>query len=204
MLVNFANLSPANRYHLMTQTIIPRPIAWVLTKNNNETYNLAPFSYFNAICSAPPLLLISVGQKPTGGDKDTTQNLSMGKFCVVHIPSAPHAQMVTATAATLPYGESELTESSIELINQEYFDLPRIKQCSVAYMCRVYDIKRIGDAPQSLIFLEILHLFADDSVVVTDDKGRATVDAQCVDPLARLGANQYAAISEPFDIQRPK
>ncbi|HCH70255.1 MAG TPA: hypothetical protein DE042_07255, partial [Colwellia sp.] len=60
MNLNFSEFSQNQRYHLMTQTIIPRPIAWALTDSNNGQLNLAPFSYFTAVSSAPPILMISV------------------------------------------------------------------------------------------------------------------------------------------------
>ena len=66
MNLDFSTLSANQRYHLMTQTIIPRPIAWVLTDSNNGSFNLAPFSYFTAVSSAPPMLMLSVGKKPNG------------------------------------------------------------------------------------------------------------------------------------------
>ena len=65
MYVPLEELSPANAYFLMTQTIIPRPIAWVLSENETGTYNLAPFSYFNAVSSDPAVFMLSVGKNRT-------------------------------------------------------------------------------------------------------------------------------------------
>ena len=74
MIIQFADLKPLQRYHMMTQTIIPRPIAWVLTENDNGSSNLAPFSYFTALCSDPALVVLSIGKKPDGSLKDTRHN----------------------------------------------------------------------------------------------------------------------------------
>jgi flavin reductase (DIM6/NTAB) family NADH-FMN oxidoreductase RutF len=63
MHLDFSDFTAAQRYHLMTQTIIPRPIAWALTDSDNGSYNLAPFSYFTAVSSEPALLMLSVGKK---------------------------------------------------------------------------------------------------------------------------------------------
>ena len=86
MIIDFKQQSPANRYHIMTQTVIPRPIAWVLSENTSDnpatsepSYNLAPFSFFNAICSHPPLPMLSVGHKSDGTEKDTSVNLLSGR-----------------------------------------------------------------------------------------------------------------------------
>jgi len=56
MHIDMSTLSPAQAYAMMTQTVIPRPIAWILTGNSDNTYNLAPFSYFNALASDPPIV----------------------------------------------------------------------------------------------------------------------------------------------------
>lgn len=202
--IDFSSLSPSKRYHLMTQTVLPRPIAWVLSKNSDESFNLAPFSYFNAISSEPPLLMISVGMKPTGETKDTAQNLQQGQSCVVHIPSVQHAQDVTASAATLPYGVSELDQINACVTPQDTFELPRLTTCLVAFNCIVHEITKIGTTPQTLIFLEIKSLHVADDVVVQDAKGRDKFDAAKIKPLARLGANEYASLSDVISLVRPE
>ena len=74
MYLNLSDLSASQVYHTLTQTLIPRPVAWVLSDSGNDGLNLAPFSYFNAVCSDPPLVMISVGKKPDGNQKDTCSN----------------------------------------------------------------------------------------------------------------------------------
>ena len=69
MIIDFTQLPPASIYHTMTQTVVPRPIAWVLTSHDNGQWNVAPFSYFNAVSSHPPLVSLSVGRKRDGSRK---------------------------------------------------------------------------------------------------------------------------------------
>src|SRR3989344_4559272 len=61
-----SEIPSAQAYHLMIQTIIPRPIAWALTVNLNQTFNLAPFSFFNGIAGNPPAVMMSIGYKQNG------------------------------------------------------------------------------------------------------------------------------------------
>jgi flavin reductase (DIM6/NTAB) family NADH-FMN oxidoreductase RutF len=204
MNINFSDFSANQRYHLMTQTIIPRPIAWALTDSNNGTFNLAPFSYFTAVSSAPPILMISVGKKPNGDNKDTLVNIIKNKKVVIHIASKQHADLVTQTAQTLPHGESELANSNIMTTEFEGFSLPRLSQCDIAYGCELYEIKELGDVPQHLIFLQVKTLYISDSVAELDEKQRITVHANRVKPLSRLGGGEYASIETPFSITRPK
>ena len=204
MNLNFADYSATQRYHLMTQTIIPRPIAWALTDSNNGTLNLAPFSYFTAVSSAPPILMLSVGKKPNGDDKDTLVNIINNKKMVIHIASQQHAQLVTQTAATLAHGESELDNTELSTTEFANFSLPRLTQCDIAYGCELYEIKELGEIPQSLIFVEVKQVYINDSVAELDEKQRIKVYSDRIKPLARLGGGEYAGISDPFSIIRPQ
>ena len=204
MNLNFSEFSANQRYHLMTQTIIPRPIAWALTDSNNGSFNLAPFSYFTAVSSAPPILMISVGNKPNGDKKDTLVNVVSNKKMVIHIASEKDAVLVTQTAESLPHGESELTKIALRTVDFDGFSLPRLANCDIAYGCELYEIKELGDVPQSLIFIEIKQIYINDTVIELDEKQIITVHADKVKPLARLGGGEFATINRPFSVARPK
>jgi flavin reductase (DIM6/NTAB) family NADH-FMN oxidoreductase RutF len=201
--IDLSNMSSTSVYHLMTQTIIPRPIAWALTKNSNASMNLAPFSYFNAVCSDPPLCMLSMGKKPDGSFKDTATNLVEGAYCVIHIAHALQADMVTATAATLNYGVSEITNNDITLVEHADWPLKRIAGCPIAYLCKVHSTSQIGNVQQQLVFAQAISLYVDDSVI-SENNNRLYVDALAVNPLARLGANQYASLGDVISKSRPK
>ncbi|MFD2167110.1 flavin reductase family protein [Thalassotalea euphylliae] len=209
MIIDFDAFSASQRYHLMTQTIIPRPIAWALTsstaKTGETTYNLAPFSYFTAVSSDPAVMMISVGKKPNGDFKDTLVNVKANKKMVIHIASENQADIVTQTAASLAHGESEIADvasSQLSTVEFDGFDLPRVEQCDIAYGCELYEIKELGDVPQSLIFVEIKKLYVNPDVATTSED-RIKVHADRVNPLARLGASEYSGITAPFKKARP-
>lgn len=204
MNLNFSDFSANQRYHLMTQTIIPRPIAWALTDSNNGSFNLAPFSYFTAVSSAPPILMLSVGKKPNGDSKDTLVNIINNKKMVIHIASEQDANLVTQTAQTLAHGESELVQNKIATTEFAGFSLPRLAQCDIAYGCELYEVKELGDVPQSLIFVEVMQVYINDKVADIDEKQRIIVHADRIKPLARLGGGEYATVEKPFSIARPK
>lgn len=204
MEINLETLNPAEIYHLMTQTIVPRPIAWVLTESSNQNYNLAPFSYFSAVSSAPPLMMFSVGKKPNGDDKDTVVNVIKNRKMVIHIASEHMYPEVTQSAATLDHGESELTLTGLETTEFEGFDLPRLKDCKIAFGANLYEIKTLGAAPQTLVFAQIETIYVADDVVVKDAKGRDKIQAELIKPLARLGAAEYATFGEVISQARPK
>lgn len=202
MIIDFTELSSKQIYHVMTQTVIPRPIAWVLSENKNNSYNLAPFSYFTAVSSNPPIIMFSAGKKPDGSLKDTVVNIKRNKECVIHIASDNLAEEVTLTSKGLDYGESELSLVSLNTVD---FDcpLPRIKECFIAFYCTLYECQEMGKVPQSLVFGEIQKAFVDDGIS-SDNNGRIKISADGVKPLARLGGTEYSSISNIISIARPE
>ena len=110
MIVHFSDLSSSACYFAMTQVLIPRPIAWVLTENHHHNFNLAPFSFFTGICSDPPIVMISAGKKSEdaekGMPKDTRKNILEKKAFVIHIPSPDDLTSVNASDKSWPYGQS--------------------------------------------------------------------------------------------------
>lgn len=204
MLIDFDGLDPIEAYHILTQTVIPRPVAWVLSENPEGDFNLAPFSFFTPITSNPPLLMISVGRKPAEGvAKDTRVNIEARKHFVVHIAHRALAPAVTESSRPLPHGESELDHLGLDLAPFEGSPLPRVKDCHVALACELYDIKEIGAAPQSLIFGRVTAAWVADSVARYDEKNRLSFDGAAIDPIGRLGGSEYVTFGEVFKIPRP-
>jgi flavin reductase (DIM6/NTAB) family NADH-FMN oxidoreductase RutF len=203
MHIDFQTLSPAQAYFTMIQTIIPRPIAWVLSENKDGGLNLAPFSYFNAVCADPPLLLISTGLKPEGGPKDTRVNIEERGDFVVMIPHRELLEAMNESSATLPYGTSEVAQQGLATVPLEGSRLPRLADCRVAYGCELERVLEVGKAPQALILGRITAGYLDDTVAHKDARGRLTVPADRLDPVGRLGAGQFAMLGEIRRLDRP-
>lgn len=197
MEIDLTKYSKSQRYYLMTQIIIPRPIAWVLTENEGNSYNLAPFSFFNGISSEPPLVIISIGHKIKAPSpmKDTATNILRSKAFVIHIPSFNHQDQVEASSTELDYGSSELDLIDHPLAEFEGAPLPRLKSAKAAMYCTLYDFQEIGRHKQGLVFGEIKAIHIDDDIVET--KGdRIDISSVGLDPLCRLGPKQYDQLSK--------
>jgi len=203
MYLELSELTPGQVYGHMIQTLLPRPVAWVLSQNANGSLNLAPFSYFNAVCSDPPLVMLSIGKKPDGSEKDTRVNIRDRKHFVIHIAHREMAEAVTASSATLPAGESELERLGLQTAVFEGSPLPRLVDCRIAYACERYEIRELGPQAQALILGRVNRLFIDDAVLVADAKGRVKVAAERVDPIGRLGGSEYVTFGELLNIPRP-
>ena len=203
MYIDLADLSPNQVYFAMIQSLIPRPVAWVLSQNENDSYNLAPFSYFNAVCSNPPMIMLSIGKKPDGSIKDSRVNIEARKKFVVHIPHRELAPQVTATSASLPAGESELEKESLKTAPFEGFEVPRLADCRIAFACEYELTHELGPQRQGMILATVKHIFLDDNVAAQDGK-RLKINAAAVDPIARLGGNDYTTFGEILTVPRPK
>ena len=204
MIIDLAELKPAQVYFQMIQTLIPRPIAWVLSEIEPGKHNLAPFSYFNAVCSDPPLIMLSVGKKPDGSFKDTRVNIERRKDFVVHIAHREVLQDLNQSSATLAADVSELDQLGIETTAFEGSRLPRIKACRIAYACECHEIHELGSTPQSIIYGKVRHIYIDDDITSTAEKGRLKVHADRLEPVSRLGADEYMSFGQVIRLTRPK
>ena len=201
MHIDLASLSPASVYATMTQTIVPRPVAWITSRSESGVLNLAPYSYFNAMASDPPLVVISFGLRPDGSIKDTRRNIETGGAFVVNIAHREMAEAMTASSATLAEDVSEVERLGLETAPMPGSDVPRLAACRVAYACTAIESKPIGG--QVLVFARLTDLYLDDAVVTEDAKGRLKVDAKALDPLGRLGGGEYVSFGEIVSTARP-
>ena len=203
MYIDFNELSPNQIYITTTQTLIPRPIAWVLSENAQGRYNLAPFSYFNAVCSDPPLILVSVGKKPDGSFKDTRVNIEHRDDFVVHIAHQELMEPLNQSSATLPAEISEVDQLGLSTTEWPGSRLPRLTECRIAFACERYQIHEIGGTPQSLILGLVKGVYVDDAITSRDAKGRLKVHAERLNPIGRLGAGEFMIFGEVRRLARP-
>lgn len=203
MKLDLTELSPTQIYHLLVQTILPRPVAWILSEQANGKLNLAPFSFFAPICSNPPTLVVSIGNKTAEQPKDTFANLKRSGRCVVHIASLAQLEALNQSAMSLADHESEVEHLGLEIEPFAEQGLGRIKEAPVAFACKFQQVVELGDAPQHIVFLEIEQVYLDDTIAQELD-GRLKVSAQGLDPVARLGGTEYAALGELISKPRPQ
>lgn len=192
----------------MTQTIVPRPIAWVLTPNRagvEQAFNLAPFSFFNAISADPALLVLGFTLKNDGSTKDTWENLLTQKTCTIHMADGEQLESLIKTSAELPYGQSEVDVNQIELTPFEGHSVPRIKAAPVAFACRLHSHQTFGkDNGSGVVFCEIMHIYIADNICAKTAQGRVVVDVAKYMPPARLGGINYATAMHIEQRTRPE
>ncbi len=201
--IDFSQLSASAAYFMLTQTIVPRPIAWILSENADGSLNLAPFSFFNALCSDPPLLGVSIGKKTDGALKDTRTNILERQHFVLHIAQQDLLPLLNASAASLPQNVSEVTQLGLATTPMANFTLPRLTDCYVALACTYAREMPLND-DFAFVVAEVKHLYLAEQVAERDAKGRVKVNSAALQPLARLGAGEYATLGEVIKLATPR
>jgi flavin reductase (DIM6/NTAB) family NADH-FMN oxidoreductase RutF len=202
--VDPAALSSGEAYAWMTATILPRPIAWVATLNEDGSANLAPFSFFTGVSSDPPTCLICVarrrrqpdGQRPP---KDTWRNIERTGEFVINVVSDALGQKMNATSREFPYGTDEIAEVGLTTLACDRVAAPRIADAPVAMECKLERIVEVGRSGTAVIIGEILLWHVQDDLIVN---GR--IDPHRLDAIGRMGGATYVRARELFDMVRPK
>jgi flavin reductase (DIM6/NTAB) family NADH-FMN oxidoreductase RutF len=201
MQLDFAALTPLERYRWLASTITPRPIAWVSTLSPDGVSNLAPFSFFQVISDDPPTLMVNVNHRPDGSLKDTLINAQTSGELVIQLVSFAQAEAMNASSAQLPHEQSEFEQYAIASCASLKVKPPRVAGAAVAFECRVVQV--MAYPPQSpnchLLFAEVLLAHIDDQVL--NEQGR--IDPARLDLIGRLGGASYCRTGESFDMQRP-
>lgn len=195
MQIDPATQAEADNYRLLTNLVVPRPIAWVSTLNPDGGVNLAPYSFFNAIGASPLYLILSIAERTAGQPKDTARNiLANGEF-VVNLVTEELLDAMNLSAADFPEGESELDAAGLHAAAGVSIRTPRIAEAKASLECRLHSHQRLGD--YTLVIGEVVMFHVDDALV--DEKGRINGFA----PIGRMGSpSVYCRTAGSFDLQR--
>jgi len=192
MLIDFRTTDPKTNYKLMSQTIVPRPIAWIVTERAGVV-NAAPFSYFTGLSSRPPTVVVSVGHKPDGSPKDTLRNLRETGRCTLCMVAPPQLEKMHYSSKSLDENESETEAFDIPLKRLIEGFPPMVEGSPAAFFCRLYKEIELEGSKTIPLILEIQKQFVDDAAI--EDAKRLTID---FDPLARVGTG-YALLGERLE-----
>ena len=198
MIINMNDLRSRERYAWITSSVIPRPIAFVSTISEKGVTNLAPFSYFNAVSSRPPILSIAIGPKRGGVVKDTLANIEATRELVVNVVTEEIARPMVETSGDWDPDISEFEISGLTPVASTTVKPPRVQESPISFECLLHEIIRVGEPSTCLVLAEIVMVHVDERVL-TD----GLPDPQKVRPLARLSGNGYARLGELIEIERP-
>ena len=195
MLIDPAAHSKADNYKLLTNLVVPRPIAWITSQDADGVVNLAPFSFFNAICADPIYLVVSVGHRDGGAPKDTARNILAGGEFVVHMITEDLFDAMNLSAADFPPEQSEVSAAGLQLAPSARVRVPRLAGAQVGMECRLHSSQALGD--NTLIIGEVVMFHVADALV------GERLHIQGFAPIGRLGSPAvYCRTTDRFDLAR--
>lgn len=196
MILDPRSATPADVYRFMISAVVPRPIAWVSTRGADGRANLAPFSYYIALSSRPPLVGVSFFDRP-GDAKDTLRNLrETGEF-VINVVSEPLLAAMARTAGEWPRAVSEFAIAGLAEAPSERVAAPRVAASPLQLECRLERELALGE--NTFVIGEVLLARVDDAVL-TDGR----VDPAKLAAVGRLGGELYAPLGEVRNVPRPR
>ncbi len=163
MLIDFSTLSETKKYKIMSNTIFPRPIAWISTEDEGVV-NLAPFSYFAPISSEPPCVVVSIAKKEDGEPKDTLRNILKHRVCTINFAHKELLEDLKNSAEELPprVGECEAYGIQTKMIIEGF--PPMVESAKCALFCEFAQKVELNNRYAPLIF-EVKHIYLDDAAV---------------------------------------
>jgi len=184
-----------DNYKLLTSLVVPRPIAWVTSRNERGVINLAPFSFFNAVGSDPIFLIISIGRGSDGGKKDTARNIeSVGEF-VVNLVTEDLIGAMNISAAEFPPEESELIAAGLHAAPSALISVPRVAESQASFECKLHSTQPLG--VYTLIIGQVVMFH------IADDLVGPRLHINNFAPIGRLGApSMYCRTIDRFDLPR--
>jgi flavin reductase (DIM6/NTAB) family NADH-FMN oxidoreductase RutF len=199
MFFDFETLPTADRYKLVVSTIVPRPIAWVVTQDSSGVVNAAPYSFFNAFSDDPVVIGIGCGPTPAGKAKDTLANIkALGQFVVCLVPQS-HLPQMNITATDFGPEVDELEEAKLTKIPSSKIKVPRIGESPVALECETFQLIPVGH--HTIVLGKVLAMHVRDDAVM--DEAKRYIDTPKLDLVGRMhGRGWYTRTTDRIEVPR--
>ncbi len=199
MIIDPRTVSGSISYQLLTGAVIPRPIGLISSISMEGIANLAPFSFFNAVCGEPPMVMFAASNRQPL--KDTLSNVTATREFVANIVSEEIAQQMNLTAGDYSPDISEFEIAGLTPVPSDLVRPPRLLESPVNMECKVHDIIKVSTKPLggSVVIGEVVRFHVRDSIIDKD----MFIDPDKLKPVARLGGPSYSRIRDRFDMVRP-
>jgi flavin reductase (DIM6/NTAB) family NADH-FMN oxidoreductase RutF len=198
MMFDLSELSRQQGAKLLLSTIVPRPIAWVVTVDADGRANAAPFSFFNALCSYPPIVGLGLGARESA-DKDTARNIRQMRQLVINLVPANLAEAMNICATDFEAGTNELDLLDLRTAPSQVVRPPRIAESPVALECEVTELLEMSSGAL-IVLAEVKMVHVADEFVL--DAEKCYIDAPKMMLLGRMHGTSYGQVSELFEMPR--
>jgi flavin reductase (DIM6/NTAB) family NADH-FMN oxidoreductase RutF len=128
------------RHNPLKAIVAPRPIGWISTLSADGIANLAPYSFFNLVNDAPPMLMFS-----STGYKDSVRNIEATGEFVCNLATRALAEQVNLTSAVFPHGVDEFEAAGLEKADAMVTACPRVAASPAALECRSVEVRQLHD-----------------------------------------------------------
>ena len=194
-----AELERRDVYKLLIGLVVPRPIGWIGSVDGSGNRNLAPYSFFNAVGSAPPTVLFAPGSRPTGA-KDSLANVEVTGEFSVNMVSHDLAEAMNLTSGTYPPEIDEFEVAGLTAVTGSKVAAPLVAEAPASMECVVSEIVRIGVPPtgSAVVFGTVVAFHVREDLL---DGTR--VDQEALDLIGRMGGPNYATTRDVFGMVRP-
>ncbi len=189
MIIDYKEKDLTQKYQLMAQTIIPRPIAWIVTENRDGLINIAPFSYFMGLSSDPATVIVSIGHKKNGDPKDTLKNIREQKKCTICFVEEEQLKPMHSSSKELDENISEANYFNIETTRIINNFPPIIKGVPSAFFCTFNQEITLEKSKTIPIVLNVKNQYIDDKCIEKDQE-KFIINFS---PVARIGKS-YALL----------
>jgi flavin reductase (DIM6/NTAB) family NADH-FMN oxidoreductase RutF len=180
--------------------VAPRPIGWISTRDREGRDNLAPYSFFNAVCDRPPMVMFS-----SSGWKDTVANIKATGEFVCNLVTRPLAERMNRTSAALPRGVSEFEFANLAAAASRIVLPPRVAEAPAALECKLVQIVQLhgADGPALDHYLTIGEVVGVHIDLTFLQEG--LFDLLATHPVQRAGyLDNYTEATTGFRMKRPK
>ncbi len=181
------NLSPRERYKVLTSFVLPRPIAWVTSLGPTGVVNAAPFSFFNVFCESPPICMFAVNLRPDGRVKDTLVNIQRTNEFVVNIADEPLARAMHESSGDFPPDIGEPNYLGLKLAPSSKIAVPRLADTPWAMECKTWKMINVNE-DRYLVMGEGINFYIRDELW---DREAMRVHMDRYHPMGRMFADRY-------------
>ncbi len=180
-------------HQYMLGAVAPRPIAFASTMDKNGVPNLAPYSFFNAFSSNPPILVFSSNRRVADNTtKDTLHNIEETGEVVINVVNHAIVRQMTVASISFPTGVSEFKKAGLTPIASDLVKPFRVKESPVQMECKVREILTLGDQGGAghLIICDVVRMHIDENILDGD-----RIDPHKIDLMGRMGRAYYVRAS---------
>lgn len=187
-------------YKLLASVILPRPIAWIVSRDAEGQINAAPYSFFNILGSDPPVIAVGFANAPDRDTKDSLHNIRIRGEFVVNLVPEELAEAMNTTATNAPRGLDETQLAGLPLVAGRMVDVPRIAGSPVALECKLFETINLGGT-STILLAKIVYAHVRTSAF--EDLDRLHIDPAKMHLIGRMhGGGGYCTTRDIFTIDR--